>query len=61
MKYFILGLFVILSTTLPYQAHGFNDLDYFKQLLRIGVDYFKLDISAATEESCQKHSTWAKG
>lgn len=32
---------------LPVQAHGFNDLDYLANLVKRGVDYYKLDVSLA--------------
>lgn len=34
-------------SSLPYQAHSFNDAAYVRQLLRRGVKYFKLDASIA--------------
>ncbi len=43
---------------LPYQAHGFNDLDYFAQLLIKGVSYFKFDVSLVDGDSCAGRSTW---
>lgn len=46
------------TTYIPYQAHGFNDLNYFTQLLVKGVNYFKLDLSAVVRESCLAQSSW---
>ena len=34
-------------SSLPYQAHSFNDAAYVRQLLSRGVKYFKLDASIA--------------
>ena len=45
-------------SNLSYQAHGFNDLDYFLQQLVKGTNYFKVDVSQATFSSCTAHSTW---
>lgn len=43
---------------LSYQAHGFNDLNYFLQQLVKGTNYFKIDLSEATINSCESYSTW---
>ncbi|EAR82672.2 hypothetical protein TTHERM_01099190 (macronuclear) [Tetrahymena thermophila SB210] len=60
-------LFLILAVTsaynkleLPYQAHSMNDLDLTLQELIKGVNNFKFDVSVATQESCENHSTWNK-
>ena len=45
-------------SNLSYQAHGFNDLDYFMQQMIKGTNYFKIDVSQATSTSCESHSTW---
>ncbi len=37
---------------LPIQAHSFNDLNYVKNLISKGIDYYKLDISMANRKSC---------
>lgn len=59
MKYtLILVLLTATALSLPYQAHGFNDLEYFLQLLRKGVKVFKLDLSMVVKDSCINHSTW---
>lgn len=46
-----LTLLCVLSLGLsyvPYQAHSFNDLSYLQNIMRKGVNYFKLDVSMAT-------------
>jgi len=62
-KFFTLALFTLLIVTifsinlppfpsissLPYQAHSFNDAAYVRQLMRRGVKYFKLDASIANK------------
>lgn len=45
---------------LSYQAHGFNDLDYFLQQLVKGSSFFKIDVSLASVTSCSMYSTWEK-
>lgn len=47
-----LALIFISVASLPYQAHGFNDLDYFVQLLKKGVRTFKMDMSLLSKKSC---------
>ena len=64
----ILGSFLFLSlftltlcyhySNLTYQAHGFNDLDYFLQQLVKGTNFFKVDVSEASSISCKQHSSW---
>jgi hypothetical protein len=59
----ILYLFLILLTNsiclkLPIQAHSFNDLNYLSNLIKKGIDYFKIDVSLANKKSCIDHSTW---
>ncbi len=58
----------------PMQAHGFNEVDYFAQLLikglkipnsilltlLLGIDSFKIDINALDHETCLEYSTWKK-
>jgi hypothetical protein len=58
-------LAAVLTLDLPYQAHGFNDLDYFLQLVRkgrlkvkLGVKAFKLDLSMVAKDNCLQHSSW---
>jgi hypothetical protein len=52
-------LVFIIHSSLPYQAHSFNDLDLVeKMIVDKEVKYFKLDVSYATRDSCVKHSTW---
>jgi hypothetical protein len=45
MTLLLLVGFSLQKTYIPYQAHGFNDLDYFIQLLVKGVNHFKMDVS----------------
>ena len=58
MKLILLTLFVVSIVSLPYQAHGFNDLEYFIQLLKKGVRTFKMDLSLLSKKSCLEQSTW---
>ena len=47
---FILGLYSLLVTItvqIPIQAHSFNDLDYLRNIINKGINYFKLDVSMA--------------
>jgi len=56
----VLALFIVSSQAgkLPIQAHSFNDLAYTSNLIKKGIDYFKLDISMANKQSCSLHSSW---
>ena len=66
----LLLLFVIISVSiadkvvsiprLPIEAHGFNDLNVWPQLLVKGVRWFKIDVGACTQSSCASFSTWNK-
>lgn len=68
LKYQAICLFLICiclwfqpaESKLPVQAHSFNDLGYTANLIKRGIDYFKLDISMANRQSCIAHSTWDK-
>jgi hypothetical protein len=60
-KLLILILLVIGVVSLPYQAHGFNDMEYFVQLLKKGVRTFKMDLSLLSKKSCVEQSTWEEG
>lgn len=60
----ILSLFICLSVAhnarpLPYQAHSMNDLNLTLQELIKGTSNFKFDVSLATQESCENHSSWS--
>lgn len=44
--------------TIPYEAHSFNDIDVWPQLLGRGVRWFKLDFGLCTQASCSQFSTW---
>jgi hypothetical protein len=43
---------------LPMEAHGFNSLDAWPQLLAKGVRWLKLDVALATRASCEAFSTF---
>lgn len=58
MKFIILALLFLVALSLPYQAHGFNDLEYFVQLLKKGVRTFKMDLSLLSKKSCLEKSSW---
>lgn len=49
---------VALGSRLPIQSHSFNDLNYLGNLIDKGIDYFKIDVSMANRQSCEKYSTW---
>lgn len=42
-------VYLLSFSSLPYQAHSFNDLDVAKHLLDKGVKYFKFDASLANK------------
>ena len=54
----ILILFLIKTSIslLPYHAHGFNELKLLKQQIKKGARSFKIDISFATKNTCEKYS-----
>lgn len=67
MRFAIILALLTLAVTidLPYQAHSFNDLDYFIRLLKkgtlspdSGIKTFKIDLSPVSKASCLKHSSW---
>ena len=59
MKIVIIALLIIGTVVaLPYQAHGFNDMEYFIQLLKKGIRTFKMDLSLLSKKSCTQQSTW---
>ena len=43
---------------LPIEAHGFNSLDAWPQLLAKGVRWIKVDVAVVTRAACEAHSTW---
>ena len=45
---------------LPIEAHGFNDISVWPQLLVKGVRWLKIDVGACTQSSCASFSTWNK-
>jgi hypothetical protein len=45
---------------LPIEAHGFNDINVWPQLLVKGVRWLKIDIAVCTKLSCTSFSTWNK-
>lgn len=54
------GSTVVSLPRLPVQAHSFNDLDIWPQLLQKGVRLIKLDISMCDKPSCTGYSTFGQ-
>lgn len=47
--------------SMPYQAHSFNDIDAWPQLLAKQVQWFKVDFVIVTQDSCVANSNWKLG
>ena len=51
---------VVSVPRLPMEAHGFNALDTWPQLLAKGVRWMKIDVAVVTRAACAAHSTWGQ-